>query len=87
MIGVKTHILQVVMFSTHPETPLRIRYSLRRRLCITQKIIFELGHPRIVEHQRRIILGDQGAEGTIKCPFDRKKLRYVERISLEVIIL
>ena len=56
VIGIVTHLLQVVMLAAHAQALLRVSHTATLRLSITQNDILKLVHARIGKHQRRVIL-------------------------------
>ena len=80
MIGIHTYFFQVVMFSAYPQTFLRIRNAFIRRFLFPRKIILELVHTCIGEHQCRIIFYHNRSRRNNLCPFDLKKSRNCCRI-------
>jgi hypothetical protein len=55
VIGIKAHILEVVVFTTYSQTLLCIGYAIELGGCITQEVVLELNHPRVGEQQCGII--------------------------------
>jgi hypothetical protein len=54
-----TNFFQVVVLSAYPKAFLRIGDPPGRRCPVSKKIVFELVHPRIGEHQGWIVLYHQ----------------------------
>ncbi len=63
MISIVTHLLQIVVFTGHPQTFLSIAYTWRGGLAGSQEVVLELVHARIGKHQGRIILQNHGCGG------------------------
>ena len=54
MVGVVTHLFEVIVLSAHAKTLLTVRRSLVRGLRIPQEYIFELVHTSIGKHKCRV---------------------------------
>jgi hypothetical protein len=55
MISIHTHFLKVIVLTAYTKAFLSIRRPFVRGLFITQEIILELIHPRVGEHQGRVV--------------------------------
>ena len=61
VIGVVSHLLQVIMLAAHTQTLLRVRLPPALRCSITQDNVLKLIHACIRKHQRRVVLHDHGS--------------------------
>jgi hypothetical protein len=75
MIGVYPDLFQVIVFAADPQALLRIRHTGIRRLVITQKVIFELIHPRIREQKGGIIFHNNGGRWNNGMAFRPEKIQ------------
>ncbi len=60
VVGVVTHLLQVVVFATHTKALLGVGYPWVLHRGVAQDDILELVHTGIGEHQGGVILDDHG---------------------------
>ena len=56
VVGVVSHLFEVVVLAAHSQTLLRIGRTRIRRRGIAQEDVLELVHAGVGEHQRRVIL-------------------------------
>src|SRR5580693_5914739 len=75
MICIDPYFFQIIMFTTYAQTFLCIRNAGIGCLFISQKIILELIHPRVGEHQRWVILYNNWSGWNYLVPFGFKKLQ------------
>ena len=68
MVGVMSHLFEVVVLAAHAEAFLRIRSTVVSGLCITQEYILELVHAGIGEHEGRIVLHYHRSRGDYGVP-------------------
>src|SRR5579872_6730966 len=75
MIGIYSHLFQVVVLAADPKTFLGIGNPGKRRLVVAQEIVFELVHTRVSEQESRIVLYYDGGGGDDGMPFRHKKIK------------
>ena len=68
VVGVATHLLQVIMLAGDAETLLGVGHARVFGRIVAQKDVLELVHASIGEHQRRVILDDH------RCGWDNMML-------------
>ena len=56
VVGIVSHLFQVVMFSAHSQALLAIRRALVRSFRVTEEDVLELVHSGISKHQSRVAL-------------------------------
>ena len=67
-------IVQIIMFAARPHAFLRCRRPLVIARLNAGKQVFELHHPGIGEHQRRVIARHEGGRGHNLVPVARKEI-------------
>ena len=55
MVGIVSHFLEIVVFSAHSQAFLAVRHSFALRHAVSEKIVLELIHPGVCEHQCRVV--------------------------------
>ena len=63
VVGVETHLFQVVMLTAHAQALLRIGRSLKLRRNVSKNDVLELIHTCIGEHKCRVVLDDHRCRG------------------------
>ena len=75
VIGVVAHLFEVVVLAAHAQTLLTIGHPRPTARHITKKNIFELIHPRVGEHQSRVVLDDHRRGGHYLMAFLLKEIQ------------
>ena len=63
MVGVVSHLFEVVVLTTHAQTFLRVCHASAFRFCVSEDNVLELIHTRIGEHEGGVVFNHHWSGG------------------------